>query len=101
MQESRHAWVICSSNKSRAAKKLHIYFNFISFEGIFIEHLPPGAGLGEAGLCVNMKGMIPLRNEIVLENDLSGLGARNETTLGIYGGTDLMLETRSLQHPGE
>lgn len=60
--------MVCHTNKSLVAKKLHIYFNFISLQEIFIEHLLPDPVLGTE--CANRKTMIPLRN------DQPGISAR-------------------------
>lgn len=69
--------MVCSSNKSLVAEKLAIHFNFISFQEIFIEHLPPDSVLGTD--CANTSKTIPWRNEIVLRNDQSGISARNRS----------------------
>lgn len=67
--------MICHTNKSCVAKKLHIYFNFISFHEIFIEHLLPDTVLGTE--CANRNKTIPSRN------DQSGSVQEKEITLGI------------------
>lgn len=67
--------MICHTNKSRVAKKLHIYFNFISFQEIFIEHLLPDIVLGTE--CANKNKTIPLGN------DQSGSVQEKEITLGV------------------
>ena len=64
--------MICHTNKSRVAKKLHIYFNFISFQEIFIEHLLPDTVVGTE--CANMNKTIPLRND---QSGRISVGKRN------------------------
>lgn len=67
-RRSRHAWMVFCAYKSLDTKKLHIYFNFISFQEIFIERLLPVPVLGTE--CINRNKTIPLRN------DESGSGTR-------------------------
>lgn len=81
--------MVCSTNKSLVAKKLHIYFNFISFQEIFIEHLLPDTVL--ATECANMSKTIPLRT------DQSGTRAREGNYSRYFKQAEIfMLEIRGL-----
>ena len=82
--------VFCT-NKSLAVKKLHIYFNFISFQEIFIEHLLPGHVWGTE--CANMNKRVPLRN---------GEGSAQEnTTLGTLSRLRFNVEKQMLRKSRE
>lgn len=49
--------MVCGTKKSLVAKKLHIYFDFISFQEIFMEHLLPDTMLSSG--CANLIRTIP------------------------------------------
>lgn len=85
--------MICHTNKSRVAKKLHIYFNFISFQEIFIEHLLPDTVLGTE--CANRNKTIPSRN------DQSGSAQEKEITLGILSMGRFNAGNLILENPGK
>jgi hypothetical protein len=68
--------MLCKTNKSLVAKKLHIYFNFISSQEIFIEHLLPDAMLGTE--CADSSRPNPMEGGALLRRDQSGVSVRSE-----------------------